>query len=254
MFASRSSIGPVDLAFTDRIGGVSAAPFDELNLAVGSADPAVAENIERVRAEFGPEDRWFHLRQVHGATVIPADLANISAEIAQNGRDLAEVSAEIALPEADGVVATVPGLTLSVRAADCVPVLFADPHAGVIGAAHAGRAGVLAGVAIETVREMQAVGAVDIQAWIGPYVCGVCYEVPAPMQAAAIRIVPGAASETSWGTPALDLGAGIRSQLEPLGVEVHDVSRCTQESPDLYSYRRDGASAGRHAGIIRIRP
>jgi copper oxidase (laccase) domain-containing protein len=96
-------------------------------------------------------------------------------------------------------------------------------------------------------------GATSIQAWIGPYVCGACYEVPADLQADVIAAVPETVATTSWGTPALDLGAGLRAQLETNNVEVHDVSRCTRESLDLYSYRRDGASAGRHVGIIRIR-
>lgn len=235
MFAFELSIGPVDLAFTDRIGGVSAVPFDELNLAVGSADPAVPDNIARVRQTFGPNDSWVHLRQVHGNAVYVAD-----------GSPTEE------LPAADGTVSTHRALTLSVRAADCVPVLFADPEAGVIGAAHAGRAGLVAGVALETVTAMRGLGAEHIQAWIGPYVCGDCYEVPAAMQGEIARTLPSAVSTTRWGTPALNLGAGIRSQLEGKGVAVHDVSRCTLESPDLYSYRRDGADSGRHVGIIRL--
>lgn len=239
MFAFQLSIGPVDLAFTDRIGGVSAAPFDELNLAVGSADPQVADNIELVRQAFGPEDTWVHLRQVHGSHVhlVEPSVPDVDPSV----------------PEADAAVTTSPNITLSVRAADCVPVLFADPESGVIAAAHAGRAGMISGVVIEAVREMRGRGARNIQAWIGPYVCGACYEVPAAMRDAVAANIPEAASETSWGTPALDLGAGIRTQLEDLDVTVHDVSRCTLESSDLYSYRRDGSSAGRHAGIIRMR-
>jgi copper oxidase (laccase) domain-containing protein len=67
-------------------------------------------------------------------------------------------------------------------------------------------------------------------------------------------VEPATLSTTSWGTPALDLGAGVTAQLDRLGVEVHDVSRCTLQSPDLYSHRRDGARAGRFAGVIRRRP
>ena len=65
--------------------------------------------------------------------------------------------------------------------------------------------------------------------------------------------MPAAVATTTWGTPALDLGAGVRAQLDDLGVTVVDVSRCTRESDDLYSYRRDGARAGRLAGLIRLR-
>ncbi len=65
--------------------------------------------------------------------------------------------------------------------------------------------------------------------------------------------MPAAVATTTWGTPALDLGAGVRAQLDELGATVVDVSRCTRESDDLYSYRRDGARAGRLAGLIRLR-
>ncbi|MFL6002355.1 MAG: laccase domain-containing protein, partial [Nocardioides sp.] len=78
-------------------------------------------------------------------------------------------------------------------------------------------------------------------------------EVPEAMQAAVGAAVPASVATTSWGTPSLDLGAGVRAQLAADGVSIHDVSRCTRESGDLYSYRRDGARAGRLAGLIRLR-
>jgi YfiH family protein len=141
-----------------------------------------------------------------------------------------------------------------VRAADCVPVLFADPAAGVVAATHCGRPGLLAGVVPRTVEQMRALGASEITAWIGPHVCGGCYEVPAQMQDEVAAAVPDSRATTTWGTPSLDLGAGVRAQLERSGVSVVDVARCTRESADLYSYRRDGRGAGRLAGLVRIRP
>ena len=63
-------------------------------------------------------------------------------------------------------------------------------------------------------------------------------------------LVPETWSTTSWGTPALDLGAGVRAQLERAGVEVVDVGGCTREDASLHSYRRDGAAAGRFAGLV----
>jgi len=68
-----------------------------------------------------------------------------------------------------------------------------------------------------------------------------------------MNVSPASLATTSWGTPALDIGAGVCAQLERVGVAVTDVSRCTRESPDLYSHRRDGAGAGRLAGVIRMR-
>lgn len=153
--------------------------------------------------------------------------------------------------QCDGIVTDRPDVVLLVRVADCVPVLLADPDAGVIGAAHAGRPGMAAGVVPATVSRMRELGARRIGAWLGPSVCGRCYEVPAALRAEVAAVEPASASTTSWGTPALDVAAGVRAQLERDGVEVHDRGRCTRESPDLYSYRRDGDRAGRLAGVVR---
>ncbi len=239
MYLHRSSLGPVDLAFTDRFGGVSGVPWDELNLALeGDDDPAaVAENHRLVLADFAPGDTLVDLHQVHGAVVEYADSDGFAVP-----------------PDADGLVTDRSGVTLMVRAADCVPVLLADPGAGVIGAAHSGRPGLAAGVVPATVRRMRDLGATTITAWIGPHVCGACYEVPAAMQAEVGELMPAAVATTSWGTPSLDIGAGVRAQLEAADVAVLDVSRCTRESADLYSHRRDGAAAGRLAGLIRMSP
>jgi polyphenol oxidase len=236
VYSHRSSLGPVDLAFTDRYGGASAVPFDSLNLAlVGDDDPeAVAENVRRLLADFAPGAVLVDMRQVHGAAVVDA------------------VPGE-PRPSCDGLVTDRPDVVLMVRVADCVPVLLADPDAGVVGAAHAGRAGVAEGVVPATVARMRALGARQVVAWIGPHVCGSCYEVPADLQAEVVAVVPQTLARTARGTPALDLGAGVRAQLEQAGVRVHDVSRCTLESADLYSHRRDGAGAGRLAGLVRRR-
>jgi copper oxidase (laccase) domain-containing protein len=129
-------------------------------------------------------------------------------------------------------------------------VLLADPDAGVIGAVHAGRPGLVAAVASAAVGAMRDVGARELTAWLGPRICGACYEVPAELQAELGAIVPDAVATTSWGTPSLDIGAGVRAQLEALGVPVVDVATCTRESDDLYSYRRDGRDAGRFAGLV----
>jgi polyphenol oxidase len=214
-------------------------PFDSLNLALeGDDDPdVVTRNLEIVLADFAPGDRLADLHQVHGAEV-----------------DVVEDRSTPKRPDADGIVTAQAGVLLMVRAADCVPVLLADAGGAVIGAAHCGRPGLAAGVVPATVGRMRDLGARSITAWIGPHVCGSCYEVPEPMQAAVGAAVPASVATTSWGTPSLDLGAGVRAQLAGEGVSVHDVSRCTRESGDLYSYRRDGDRAGRLAGLIRLRP
>jgi copper oxidase (laccase) domain-containing protein len=87
---------------------------------------------------------------------------------------------------------------------------------------------------------------------VGPSVCGRCYEVPAELQDVVAAVEPVSRATTSWGTPSLDVAAGVRAQLERDEVEVVDLSRCTLESPDLFSYRRDGPRSGRQAGMIRL--
>jgi polyphenol oxidase len=240
VYSHRSTHGPVDLAFTDRYGGVSAVPYDELNLALegDDDDPAsISENLRRVLDDFAPGADLIDMHQVHGNVV-----------------DLAEERRVSTRPDCDGVVTASRYAVLMVRVADCVPVLLADAEAGVIGAAHCGRLGLALGVVPATVERMRELGAEQVTAWVGPHVCGACYEVPAQMQAEVGAVEPTAVATTSWGTPSLDIGAGVRAQLERADVTVVDLSRCTRESPDLYSYRRDGRGAGRNAGLIRIRP
>ncbi len=177
------------------------------------------------------------MRQVHGADVAVVD-----------------ERAEAEPPEADALVTRAPGVVLVVRVADCVPVLLADVERGVVGAAHAGRPGLVAGVVPATVAAMRDLGAAEITAWVGPHVCGACYEVPEQMRADVAAVVPEAYAETSWGTPAVDVGAGVRAQLAAAGVEIVDASRCTREDEDLYSYRRQGEESGRLAGLVWVRP
>jgi YfiH family protein len=245
LYASRLSHGPVELAFTDRHGGVSAAPFDSLNLgwSGGDAPEAMAENHRLLMDDFAPGDgigRLAELGQVHGRDVVVVGPEGPRHDVHDHLHGIG-----------DGLVTAEPGVTLSVRAADCVPVLLADAEAGVVGACHCGRPGVVAGIVPATVAAMRDLGATAITAWIGPHVCGRCYEVPQPLQDEVADVEPVTRGTTSWGTPSLDVGAGVVAQLERAEVAIVDLSRCTLESPDLYSYRREGKRSGRQAGLIR---
>lgn len=233
------------MAFTDRHGGASSGPFASLNLAlVGGDDPEVVdENHRRVGAAFNDGGPLLGMRQVHGAGVA----------VVETGTDT-ETEAGVGLPECDGLVTTTPGNALLVRVADCVPVLLADPEAGIVGAVHAGRQGLALGVLPATLERMRGLGARRITAWVGPHICGRCYEVPQDLQDEVAAQVPESRATTSWGTPSLDLGAGVRAQLATVGAEVVAVDRCTREHEDLYSFRRDGALAGRLGGLVRLRP
>jgi YfiH family protein len=237
VYVARLTHGPVELAFTDRHGGASAAPYDSLNLASGGGDDpaALTENRRRLMADFAPGDVVACLRQVHGNDVVVVGTEGHGDPT----------------PQADALVTAEAGVTLMVRSADCVPVVLADDAGAVVAAAHCGRAGLVAGIVPATVRVMRELGAGRLTAWIGPYVCGSCYEVPAQMHDDVVAVEPASSATTSWGTPAVDVGAGVRAQLERDSVGVVDLSSCTRESPELFSYRRDGRLSGRQAGLIR---
>ena len=237
MFAYRHRVGRVELAFTNRHGGVSAAPFESLNLGSGGGDDPrhVSQNLARTAEHLGVSaEHLVTMRQTHSCdvAVVPGD----SGE----------------MPTADAMVTTSADAVLCVRAADCVPVLFADDAAGVVGCAHAGRTGLAAGVVPSTVRRLRELGADDVVAVVGPHICGDCYEVPTQLREQVSAVVPESGVTTRWGTPGLDIGAGVRAQLRQAGCTVVDVSRCTLESPDLFSYRRDGPRSGRQAGLVRL--
>ncbi|MET7932207.1 peptidoglycan editing factor PgeF [Streptomyces sp. NPDC005322] len=239
MIAQQHDASGAHFAFTDRWGGVSAAPYDQLNLggAVGDDTQAVLTNRDLAAKGLGLDPAavvW--MNQVHGRDVAVACGPWSGEEI----------------PAVDAVVTTRRGLALAVLTADCTPVLLADPVAGVAGAAHAGRPGLVAGVVPAVVEAMTAQGAdpARIVARTGPAVCGRCYEVPAAMRASVAETVPEAWAETSWGTPAVDVAAGVRAQLARAGVEMDGQSHiCTLESVDHFSYRRE-RTTGRLASYV----
>jgi YfiH family protein len=233
------TVSGAHFAFTDRWGGVSAVPYEELNLggAVGDDPDAVRTNRELAAKSLDLDPAlvvW--MNQVHGADVAVVD--------GPWGAD--------DIPSVDALVTSRRGLALAVLTADCTPVLLADPVAGIAGAAHAGRPGMVAGVVPAVVRAMAELGAdpARIVARTGPAVCGRCYEVPADMRADVAAVEPAAYAETSWGTPAVDVTAGAHAQLDRLGVRDREQSPvCTRESGDHFSYRRD-RTTGRLASYV----
>ncbi|WP_328882244.1 peptidoglycan editing factor PgeF [Streptomyces sp. NBC_00299] len=239
MIAQRDIVSGAHFAFTDRWGGVSAAPYEELNLggAVGDDTDAVLTNRDLAAKSLGLDPgRVVWMNQVHGTDVAVAD---------GPWRDRP-------VPDVDAVVTAQRGLALAVLTADCVPVLLADPVAGIVAAAHAGRPGMIAGIVPAALRAMTDLGAEPsrIVARTGPAVCGRCYEVPEAMRAEVAAGEPTAYAETSWGTPAVDVAAGVHAQLARLGVRDREQSPvCTLESEDHFSYRRD-RTTGRLAGYV----
>jgi YfiH family protein len=152
--------------FFTREGGVSGGFYASLNCGLGSGDDpaAVAENRRRAAAALGvAADGLVTAYQVHGIEVAVVDRPWNAAE----------------RPKVDALVSRTPGVALGVLAADCAPVLFADPEAGVIGACHAGWRGALAGIVEATVAAMEDIGArrPDIRAALGPCIAQPSYEV-----------------------------------------------------------------------------
>lgn len=219
----------------DILPGVSAAftNVDAGNLALHVGDDPARVQGRRARLEqsigVGPQSLRF-MNQVHGTTVVLMD-------------------PESPAPEADAMVSR--GLPLAVMVADCIPVLLAGESGNgpVLAAVHAGRPGVANGILPAAVESMESLGATRIRAWLGPSICGSCYEVPAALRDDVANMVPATWSTTSWGTPALDLPAGAKSQLESVGVDVEYAGDCTLETETLYSYRRD-RNTGRFAGLV----
>ena len=248
-FLDAAADGGLGIAFTDRAGGVSTGGFSGFNFGRTDADdlPALRTNMALLRAELaiGPV---VMVHQVHGSHVHVIDgTEELRADSWLGDR----IAGQPAIPVADALVTTLSGVPLAIRVADCVPVLLADAKAGVIAAAHAGRAGLLGGVLQATVTVMRDRGASRITAWIGPHICGGCYEVPDGMAEQARHSDPRLHGWTRWGTAALDLGAGCQAVLESLDVVVQREDPCTLEhDARLFSHRGSNGRAGRQLGLI----
>jgi purine-nucleoside/S-methyl-5'-thioadenosine phosphorylase / adenosine deaminase len=195
------------------------------------------------------ERRFYQASQVHGAAVVVAD----------------GEPARIRTQEADALVARAAGAAVSVRVADCVPVLVGAPSSGAAAAIHAGWRGIVRGVIPRALAELsrltggseRAVEA-GLVAAIGPCIGPCCFEVGSEVA----NEIAGAVSEDvvvnrRGGKAYVDLRRAVRAQLRTLGLrdeDVEDVPGCTKHEPErFFSFRRDGANAGRQLGIIRRR-
>lgn len=234
---------PARGVFSTRVGGVSAAPWSGLNLALHTYDDwdRVHANRDLLGRALGLSYRELVFgRQVHGTGV---RLVNQSSSRARDR----------GLPDTDGLVTASRGVALVMMGADCLPVLLADPVAGVVGAAHVGRQGLADGVLGELLSVMAGQGARVERTSVrtGPGICGGCYEVPPALAAEVEAAAPGSRAQTRSGTPSVDLTAGAHRQLREAGLtDLDAVGGCTLEQPDrFYSYRRDGRT-GRQAGVV----
>ncbi len=244
-----SGLAGVQHGFFGRKGGVSAGIYDSLNCGPGSKDvpEAVRENRARVARTLGAA-HLLSLYQLHGIDVIAV------REPWENGANR---------PRCDAMVTDRPGLALGTLAADCAPILFADAEAGVIGAAHAGWRGALAGVAEATVAAMERLGAKRhrIRAALGPTITQASYEVgaefPAPFLAEQRDNARFFAAGAKPGKHQFDLPGYILSRLARIGIAAEWIGHDTCAAQDSYfSYRRTtlagGGDYGRNVSAIML--
>ncbi|MFY0680879.1 MAG: peptidoglycan editing factor PgeF [Thalassovita sp.] len=241
-------LGDTRHGFFTRKGGASSGIFEGLNCGQGSSDQAEIVTINRTRvaeAMHVPLSHLVGVHQVHSADVVVVDAPTDEK------------------PRADAVVTATPGLALTILTADCQPVLFADRQAGVIGAAHAGWRGALAGVLENTLDAMEELGAErhDITAIIGPTISQRAYEVGpefiddflAEDPQNARFFINGEGDRYLFDLPAFGL-----QRLRQAGVGKSEWTRhCTYSDPArFYSYRRtthEGeADYGRLISAIRL--
>jgi YfiH family protein len=216
--------------FFGRAGGVSEGIYRGLNTGPGSDDRPehVAENRRRVASTMGVTvERLVTVHQVHSP-----DVVTVTAPLAAPR------------PKADAMVTDRPGLALGVLAADCGPVLYADPQARVIGAAHAGWQGALSGVLEATVEAMERLGArrERIVAVLGPSISGASYEVGPEYVA---RFLDADARNDAYFAPAqkpghamFDLPRYTVDRLAAAGVTASSIGRCTYAEEDMFFSNR----------------
>jgi len=222
--------------------GVSAAPFDRLNLGLRCGDV-----VDVVQANRGglqqalalpAAPRW--LQQVHGTTV--AELGPLPS---------------VDEPQADAAVSHLPGTVLAILTADCLPVLFCSADGSEIAAAHAGWRGLANGVLEETLTELRATRD-NILAWLGPCIGAASFEVGDEVRAAFVDHDDAAAPcfiATRPGHWLGDLAALARIRLRAAGVShIHGGGFDTFTDRRFYSYRRDGERSGRFASLIWLAP
>ena len=234
----------VTVVYTTRLGGLSTGDFGNLNLGGKSGDDPEAVLSNRIALAEAVGARLSLVSQVHSGIAVDVDDAftintpfGFDVSGTRSGADAAAGTGEATEPssggtgaapeapgprvvEADGQVTAQSGVALGMFAADCLPVLFADPVTGVIGAAHCGRRGLERGVIESTVALMERKGArrADIVATLGPRICGDCYEVGDEVADAFTKRFPLTKTETRFGGAGIDIAEAAMIDLAFAGV------------------------------------
>jgi len=228
-----AAIDGVAHGFFTRLGGVSEGIYASLNCGPGSRDEAasVTENRARVAGLLGnATGKLLTVYQKHTNTAVVAE----------------KLWTKDKIPEADAIVTATPGLVIGVLTADCAPVLFCDPEARIIGAAHAGWRGALSGIVEATVEAMAGLGAKPerMRAAIGPAISQGAYEVGHDYREQFLATEPDSGEffviDEGSGEPHFDLPGYVAARLARAGVgEIVDLGFCTYyDETRLFSYRR----------------
>ncbi len=246
----------VVIGFSERGGGVSAAPFAELNLAahVGDDPDAVDANRERLLAALGLS----HLRerltvpeQVHGV-----EIGHVDDSIVGSGA-FARAGRHPAVPATDALVTTLEAAPLMLCFADCVPVVLVapGPTVAVVHAGWRGALGLLPGTTARAVARVARCDTSELLAYIGPHIAACHYEVDVTVMSQFVDTFGSLARAESGG---LSLGAAVTASLTDAGVAAYNIAclgACTAEATDrFYSYRAEQGLTGRHAALACILP
>ena len=250
-FRTAAALDGVPHGFFGRQGGVSTGELASLNCGIGSGDDpaAIAENRRRAAEAVLPGADLVGVYQVHGR-----DCAAVAVPWDDDSR-----------PHADALVTDRPGVLLAILTADCVPVLFADRDAGVVGAAHAGWKGALAGVTDATIAAMASRGAdpARIVAAIGPCIGAASYEVDSAFVDRFTAADPANDHYFRAGRPGhaqFDIAAYVAARIAAAGVgrvEIIDADTCAHAA-EYFSYRRACLCSengyGRQVSVIGLAP
>ena len=205
----------------------------------------------------GPVEFWF-TDASDGDLTQPQTLASLRDKLSvdtiatmrqMHGDDVAWAMPGL-VPEADALLTYTPNVAVVVRVADCVPIVLATEERDSVGVVHAGRRGLLAGVVPAAAQILLERGKGSVTAWVGPHICGRCYELDPDTAAEVADAIPAAASTTWTGTSAADIGAGVTAQLDELGVTVHHLGGCTLEDDRFFSFRRNGTTQRQCALVV----
>lgn len=241
------SLTPLRHGFFTRKGGASSGVFKGLNCGLGSSDQTHVVNINRARVAEAMQLAPDHMITVHQ----------------HHSADVVEITGPVtSAPKADAMVSATPGVTLGILTADCQPVLFADPDAQVIGAAHAGWGGAIGGVLEATIDAMITLGAIreNITAVIGPCISQQVYEVGPEYFDRFLSNDPENARFFASGVGdryLFDLPAFGLHRLRTAGVSAEWTGHCTYLDPSrFFSYRRcvhnNEGDYGRLISCIRL--